>query len=637
MERQSLLTKIKPLLSKYPVKYWVIAGTLFAIVLCYSLIFFIPKSIHFSYAQKNCTSQLALLPGLQKFNSEEFDASFEGGLSLGQARVLSTKMCVQPKKATEAGQYSASFAPFGGFIASKPVTIEVPEAPVARASDIVGKTISTSRPLLVNLTSADVIHQYSLRVAEKQADCEQVESELACDVKSLNLDHGVEYTVSLHQSYRSVDKKILEGKVETLQPLRTTASTIVNDQTIYDKPTDMQFTFDQPVASGEVSLVKVVGDATEKKQANVTAKDTVLSVSFGDLDREATYRLELTNAIGANGSSLAEPVALIFKTSGGPQVKSVSIGASGVSRSAVAVLTFDQPIDESVDIAKFARVEGISATFTKRSSTEVAFALKGGDCAAFSIIVDKGMKSGSNGLESSAGWKHDSRTTCGYSWTIGTSVKGRAIVAYSFGGGAKTILFTGGIHGSEPSSTTTMQAWVTYLQANAQKIPAGTRVVVVPNTNPDGIASGSRNNANNVNLGRNFPTANWSASIETSSGVLPQGGGTSAGSEPEAAALIALTRQLRPRLEVSFHARGSLVGANKYADSVSIGNVYASTVGYGTMYYNAEDVMGYAMTGEYEDWMGEEMNIPAILIELPQHSGNYLTSQLPALLKMIAL
>jgi hypothetical protein len=182
-----------------------------------------------------------------------------------------------------------------------------------------------------------------------------------------------------------------------------------------------------------------------------------------------------------------------------------------------------------------------------------------------------------------------------------------------------------------------MQAWVDYLYANGYKIPADKRVVVVPNTNPDGIASGSRNNVNNVNLGRNFPTSNWKADIETASGLLVNGGGKGAGSEPETAALIKLTRQLRPRLEVSFHAQGSLVGANKFSDSVAIGDIYAKLVGYKTMFYNAEAVMGYPMTGEYEDWMGEEMNIPAILIELPRTSGNYLTSQLDALVRMLSV
>jgi hypothetical protein len=53
------------------------------------------------------------------------------------------------------------------------------------------------------------------------------------------------------------------------------------------------------------------------------------------------------------------------------------------------------------------------------------------------------------------------------------------------------------------------------------------------------------------------------------------------------------------------------------------------------MFDNAEDVMGYSITGEYEDWMGEALGVPAILIELPTHSGNYLNSQMNALKKVL--
>jgi hypothetical protein len=63
--------------------------------------------------------------------------------------------------------------------------------------------------------------------------------------------------------------------------------------------------------------------------------------------------------------------------------------------------------------------------------------------------------------------------------------------------------------------------------------------------------------------------------------------------------------------------------------------VYAQTVGYGTMYGMAEEVMGYPITGEYEDWMGEELGSAAILIELPTPNGNYLGSQLAAIKKML--
>lgn len=207
-------------------------------------------------------------------------------------------------------------------------------------------------------------------------------------------------------------------------------------------------------------------------------------------------------------------------------------------------------------------------------------------------------------------------------------------MAYAFGNGSKRIMFTGGIHGNEVSTVTTMNAWVEYLKSTAHELPAGTQVIVAPNVNPDGISAATRYNARNVNLGRNFPSRNWQADATTSRGNEKGVGGSSPGSEPETKALMNLTAQYRPRLEVSFHSQGRLVGANKYADSVAIGNTYARLVGYGTMYDNAEDVMGYSITGEYEEWLGETYGTPAILIELPSHGGNYLAANRAALLQM---
>ncbi|MGV9002353.1 MAG: M14 family metallopeptidase [Candidatus Saccharimonadaceae bacterium] len=607
------------------------------VVISYSLIFFIPKSIEFSYAQSTCSKQLLLAPDLQKFSSPDFNATFKGGIHMGNVHFLTTEVCVEPKETPKSGTFTASIAPFGGFVASKPVIITVPKTPVARSSDIVGKQISTAEPLQIQLTAADVVHGYSLQIDDKTTNCAQKASKLSCNVIALGLAQGTMYTASLHQTYKQTDTTILEGQVETLKPITMTSATISNDQTFYDKPTSFSFTFDQPIESGEVTISKIVGDSVEKIALTQEVSEATLKINFADLGREAKYRLEINQAIGTNGSSLAVPIAINFTTSGGPKVTSVSAGSNSVSRSARIIVSFDQSIDAGVDIAKYARITGLSGSVKRQSDTQLAFTIQGGDCTAFSLVVDKGIKSGSNGELSKEAWKFDSRTICGSSWVIGSSLKGRAITAYSFGSGSKTILLTGGMHGSEPSGYTTMQAWVKYLQSYGDSIPADKRVVIVPNTNPDGIAAGSRNNSRNVNIDRNFPTANWQASIETTSGTLPTGGGTSAGSEPETAALMALTRQLRPRVEVSFHAQGRLVGANKFSDSVSIGDVYAKTVGYKTMYYDAEAVMGYPMTGEFEDWMGEEMNIPAILIELPSASGNYLNAQLPALKKMLSL
>ena len=637
MQKQSLIPRTKTLLSKISLKSWIIGGLSLAVVLSYSLVFFTSKNVEFSYADANCRQHLLVAPGLHKFTSDDFEARFEGGLKLGNTSLTSTKVCFEPKRTPKAGTYTAQVSPFGGFVASKRFTVTVPDAPVARASDLQGKQISTAEPLEIKLTSADALHRYSVRIADKKGDCTQKSATLSCDVKPLELAQGATYTASLHKSYKSSEVKVFEGQVETLQPLVLTNSSITNDQTIYDKPTSVSFSFDRPVERGEVSLVKVVGDTTEKIEVNQEVDGATLKVNFPELARESTYRLDVAQAIADNGSSLAAPVAIVFKTSGGPKVASVSVGAHSVSRSANIVVTLDQPIDGSVDIAKVARVEGVGGSVKRQSDTQLVYSIQGGDCTGFSLVLDKGIKSGSNGEVSKEAWKFSSRTVCGSSWSIGTSVKGRPIMAYSFGSGPSVILFTGAIHGSEPSSYTTMQAWVQHLQAYGDIVPADKRVVVVPNTNPDGVAAGTRYNSRNVNLGRNFPTNNWSASIETASGTQPTGGGTSPGSEPETAALIKLTRQLRPRLEISFHAQGRLVGANKFRDSTAIGDIYAKTVGYKTIYYDAEAVMGYPMTGEYEDWMGEEMNIPAILIELPTHSGNYFTAQLPALRKMLAL
>lgn len=640
MQRQDLLAKIKSPLSKISRKGWIIGGSvfgLFAIVLIYSVIFFIPKSIEFSYAGQTCVRQLTIAPDLQKGESKEFSLQFKDPVKIGTTTVATTKVCVEPNLVLEKGEYAASTAPFGGFIARKQFTVKVPSTPVAQVSDLVGKSISTAEPVKISLSSADAINLYQLKIVDKKTSCVQAEAELSCEVASLDLEHGAAYTASLYKSYRNVNKMVFEGEVTTLQPLIVAQSSITAGQTVYDAPTSATFVFDQPIKIAEAALVKVVGETTEKIETKPIVTGNQVTIGFNALEREATYRFDFPRVVADSGSSLAEPLSMTFQTSGGPKPASVSVGSHSVARSATILVTLDQPIDASVDINKFARVEGVTGSVKRKSDTQLAFSIQGGDCTAFNLVIDKGLKSGSNGAESKEAWKFSSRTICGSSWVIGKSIQGRSIVAYSFGTGPKVILFTGGIHGSEPSGTTTMQAWAQHLQAYGDIVPADKRVVIVPNTNPDGIAKGSRNNANNVNLGRNFNTANWSASIETTSGTLPQGGGTSPGSEPEAAALIALTQQLRPRLEISYHARGSLVGANKFADSVSIGDIYAKTVGYRTMFYNAEAVMGYAMTGEYEDWMGEKMNIPAILIELPRASGNYLNAHLPALKKMLAL
>lgn len=626
-------------LRELPLKITIPVGLTFFLLFCYVLAFLIDRPVHFSYARETCVRQLTFLPGLQRSTDNSgFAIDRKQLFAIGSLQLTSMQTCFTSHKAPQVGITRVSTAPLGGWFARKIFALKVDSPPFVRAT-ILDKPVPTGKALTIPLSSPDTVFDYSLDVDGKTADCPVRHAALYCDIFPLGLIQGKDYGVQLVRSFKG--KKIAIVAQESITTLVATSvlkTSVVNNQTVYDTPKSFSVEFDKPVKKAVVTLEKIESDKRTAMKLNLKTNNKLATVTFEDgLNRNTSYELVIDKVEALDGSTLAAPYRVPFLVSGGPKPISVSVGSTGVNQNAQIVVTLDQPIKDTVDITQFARVQGTSGTVVKRSPTELVYSLSGADlCSAFSLLFDKGVESASNN-EVSVAWKFDARTICGTSSVIGYSVKGRPITAYYFGNGATTVLFTGGMHGSEPSGYTTMQAWVDYLMTYGYKIPSDKRVVIVPNTNPDGISSGSRNNANNVNIDRNFATANWKADIETNNGVLVNGGGTSAASEPETAAVAALTRQLVPRLEVSFHSQGRLVGANKYGDSVAIGAVYASTVGYATMFYDAEAVMGYPMTGEYEDWMGESMGIPAILVELPSSSGNYLNAQLNALMKMLSV
>jgi len=651
MQISHILIKYQKKLKQIPRRTWIIGLAVFLPLFVYSLVFFIPKNVQFSYAGQTCTRQLVLFPDINKQTGDTtVVAQLEGVVSIGAVNLYSTSVCFTPNVGFATGVHSINVSPWASFLFAKQFSVEVSDAPVVTLANVAQKKlISVVRPLEIELTTQDTIHTYELltdiKVDEKQEQkkvaCESQSGnlKLLCDTVQLGLSHGESYSLELRRAILGVTpaQSVTRFNVTTLDPVSVAETSISNGQTVYDTPTSINILADKPLSSAKVELTRKNSDDKVSGIEKVTVDGSrAVVVLKEELARKSEYTLTVTQLYGVNGESLAKPHVITFTTSGGPKVVSVSAATAGISSSERIVVTFDQPIDDSVDITKFARVVGAGAIISKQSPTQIAYTLQGASlCAAVTISLSEGIKSGSNSALSDEAWQFNTRVACGTSSVIGYSVNGRPIVAYYFGSGADTVLFTGGMHGSEPSGYYTMQSWVNYLMTNGNIIPGNKRVVIVPNTNPDGIAAGSRNSSTNVNIARNFPTANWQADIETTSGVLQNGGGTSPGSEPETAALIALTRQLSPRLQVSFHAQGSLVGANKYGDSVTIGDIYASTVGYQTMYYNAEAVMGYPMTGEYEDWMGEEMGIPAILIELPTTYANYFNSQLSALKKML--
>ncbi len=156
--------------------------------------------------------------------------------------------------------------------------------------------------------------------------------------------------------------------------------------------------------------------------------------------------------------------------------------------------------------------------------------------------------------------------------SIGTSVRGRDIVAYRMGTpGGRAVLIIGDIHGDESKGieiTTRLRT---------RPIPAGIDLWVIDTVNPDGLAADTRQNANGVDPNRNYDV-NW--------GYIPpsttnnQYSGAHAADQPETQAVEAFIREIKPSISVWYH---------QDANRVSVGGArheiptrYAQLVGLST-------------------------------------------------------
>lgn len=127
---------------------------------------------------------------------------------------------------------------------------------------------------------------------------------------------------------------------------------------------------------------------------------------------------------------------------------------------------------------------------------------------------------------------------------IARSVQGRPITAQVVGDprAKKRVIVVGCIHGNECAGRPILSAIAT------GGAPAGVAYVLVPNPNPDGAAAGTRQNAHQVDLNRNF--VGWKPNGASGFVYYP---GPGALSEPESLALYDLVRATRPTAYVTYH------------------------------------------------------------------------------------
>jgi len=141
--------------------------------------------------------------------------------------------------------------------------------------------------------------------------------------------------------------------------------------------------------------------------------------------------------------------------------------------------------------------------------------------------------------------------TQGRRFTIGYSVRGRRITAFELGARASTrsILVVGCIHGNEQAGIAVARRLL------GSGPPPGIALWVVPVLNPDGVAADTRQNADGVDLNRNFP---WRWQELGSRGYL-QYSGPGPLSEPESRAARRLILRVQPRITIWFHQPLDLV------------------------------------------------------------------------------
>lgn len=567
-----------------------------------------------------------------------YKLSAEDTTSLGGVALFSTKVCASPQAVPEQGVQRAQLSLAGlPFPASylRIVTLEAPKV----ATQGLQNPIAAAKPLSLPLSSEDKTFTYVLSSGERSVDCGSTANTLTCPVASLELAQGQAQDLKLTRHFDEAEVgAVFNETVDILPAVAVADSSVKEGQKLYTKNQPFTFVVDKQLDTAAATLVRHDGDTPVEQKVSVTTDGVSVTVTpegEKELQRATDYTLTLTDVEARDGSALAGPHAIRFTLSGGPKVTSINVGATGIDPAARIALKLDQARKGDQNIAELVKVQGVQATVTATGDTVYVSLAGAARCADISIVVSKELLS-EHDVKAGEDWGFKGRTRCHTVETIGYSEKGRAINAYVYGNGSTTYLYTGGIHGSEQSSVTIMRSWMNELEANPKKIPANARVIVIPSVNPDGVATGSRNNSKGVNLNRNFATANWASDTIVSGGRTEQGaGGASAGSEAETRVLAAYTARVVPRLIITYHSLGSLVNSNDAGVSISAGRQYASLARYRFIPNSATTAtFGFEMTGTYEDW-ALERGMAAILIELNTHTGNHFTQNRSAMWAML--
>lgn len=627
----------------------IIAAGIAGVLTVVSLVsFLIPRSTGYVYSQTACFVNPLLLPSLTSVQgSTSFSATTKPSLSVRGFPLYSHETCLRlDRPVSGAGHETLALVSRSFRFLRKPVQVRYAAPPAVGNQKSITGPVSTQDPLVFQLDADDGIFGYRLHAGGRTTDCNKHGRTVSCDLARLQLGHAAEYDFRLERLLRGKSGgPVFERRLATVEAVRVTGSSIGGGQTLYTAPDEAVLSLSRPATTfKDVRLFLISGTGRQELPIAASLAADKLTVRFSHpLPRSSNFELSAGRIDAADGGYLPEPYVLSFRTSGGPKVGGASIGTYRIQPGSSVVLTFDSPVSTTQSIADYVLIESagrVIARATGASDRQVSLALPGSlpACTGFTVRVLDGLQN-VHGVSGNSAWQLNSRTTCQTSFSIGTSVQGRSITAYRFGGGDTKVVFVGTTHGDERSSATLLTKWIDYLEANPQTVPAGRSVIIIPVVSPDSYAANRRTNANNVDLNRNFPAHNWKSGVTMpDKSFLANGGGSSSLSEPESKALADYITALNPRLTLTYHATGGVVVPNDSGDSNALALNYASRSSVNFMANSSTATFfEYDTTGAFEDWLHDKPGLPALLVELDTRDGNEFNGHVNAMKAIVQL
>ncbi len=189
---------------------------------------------------------------------------------------------------------------------------------------------------------------------------------------------------------------------------------------------------------------------------------------------------------------------------------------------------------------------------------------------------------------------------------IGTTVSGRPIEAIVFSPPRyarprpPAVVF-GAIHGDEPATRLQAERLIEELLDR----PPGRETWIIPVVNVDGLLGGSKNNARDVDLNRNFAAANWVATY--AGGYCP---GATPESEPETRALVAVIERTGAERLIALHATFRVM--NWDGRGRELAEEMARLAG-----YPASGDIGYPTAGSFGSKYGVDRGLEVVTVEVP--------------------